>query len=119
MPFNQPDRQSAINLECALNPTVGDYWHEMYMPVCQVIEVGEHHVIVLDKLEPVPDTNKNRWKEDEPKVYTREQFAKRYRYGSIGNPDFEPTDDLTNIKNCFWPDCMPAYEQEYQGEYSI
>lgn len=89
-------------LDAAKNPRVGDYWHEMFMPAGKVVEVSQYAVVVI---KPVSvDKDHWRWDKDNPIVYTRKQFANAYRYGRVGDDDFEGTDNLADIKNRFWAD---------------
>lgn len=48
-----PDQ--ATNLEHIRNPVRGDYWHEMFAPVCVVVSVSEDAVEVCEKFKHVED----------------------------------------------------------------
>ena len=104
------DAMNATTLRHALNPKVGDFWHEMFYPIAVVLKV-ETSVLFQDRIticEKTKSVGGERWTWDLKKTtqYTGQEFANRFRYGRVGNPDFQATDD-DNIKNKFWCNVSP------------
>lgn len=95
-----------LNLKHALDPEVGDYWQEMFMPICVVVDATQFSVTVCDKTKSVGE---NRWTWDISKleVYSREDFGNRYRYGNCSAEAFKAT-DTDDIKNRFWCNVAPG-----------
>lgn len=101
----QSDKMLAENLRQVENPTVGDFWHEMFSPVAVVVGVSDTAVVLCEKMKP---TGEGRWTWDiyDLHAYTRKQYANRFRYGRVGNEDFEATDDMSETSNKFWCDVV-------------
>ena len=57
MTAKMPDKE--LNELHANNPKAGDYWHECFTPICQVVEVCHGLVIYL-----TPDRERQTWKKD-------------------------------------------------------
>jgi len=66
--------------EHARNPQVGDYWHEMYVPVCKVVGVTPEHVLLWTEV--IVEGDGWRWRE-EVKRMTREEFRRWLSYESM------------------------------------
>ncbi len=101
----------------SLNPKPGDYWNECFMPVCVVLQVGSHHVYAC---ETTKDAGDNHWTWDleaAPVVYTREDFANRWRYGRVGNSEFAYTDDLAEINNRCWCNVAPESHKTFSDAW--
>lgn len=83
MDFN--DRQ-ARNLKHLADPQIGDYWHEMYIPVCVVVGRGNDSVILCTKTKEVDSEH---WTWDLGHIETRplDDFAKWLKYKSKGMGD--------------------------------
>ena len=75
------DVQNLLNDRGANNPEVGDYWVEMYDPVCLVIAVSDNYVRILEHLK-FPRPGKWTWDIDRSRILTRGEFAVLHRYES-------------------------------------
>ncbi len=72
-------KQDFINDTQAEYPEVGDFWHETFAPCLVVVGVLQHNVIVCEKTRPVENT-KWTWDLDELKIYSKEEFKKKFYY---------------------------------------
>lgn len=76
------DIQCALNIRCAENPKKGDYWHEMFMPVCTVTRITKKSVYVT------------KHKDKKTVMMDKDDFRKWLAYDSMPNK--------------FWPDVVPS-----------
>lgn len=75
-------RRDKRDKEHAKNPQPGDYWHEMYVPVCVVLAVAAGVVIYCEKARDVGD-DKWTWDLRSRSTKTLEEFDRWLAYGSI------------------------------------
>jgi hypothetical protein len=70
------------DMEHAKNPQPGDWWHEMFSPVCVVLAVAAGLVIYCDKTK---STSKDRWTWDLTvrKSKTLQEFHDWLQYNTI------------------------------------
>ena len=78
MDFATMERESREHL---LNPKAGDYWHEMFTPICVVLEVGADVLTLCRSIEAVKDGWT--WNLTKRETKTRREFAKWLSYESI------------------------------------
>lgn len=78
--MNHKERQELNNLH-AKNPTVGDYWEEMFAPACVVIGVTKEAVSLCDKTKSVTDTTWT-WDLSQTRQLSRDEFSRWLRYQS-------------------------------------
>lgn len=64
------------------NPRPGDYWHEMYVPICVVLEVGTD-VVTLCKSTKEVDSGHWTWNLGERAFIARSAFRRWLSYESI------------------------------------
>ena len=63
------------NYAAKITPNVGDFWHEMYNPVCSVIAVGFNQVCVATKIKNGFFPGTWTWDTDaKPKILTLDRF---------------------------------------------
>jgi hypothetical protein len=76
-------RDYARNIEHADNPRVGDYWHEMFTPICRVMIVTDTDVLVQKFTghagEEITDTH------PPPELMPRSVFAAWLRYDTMSD----------------------------------
>lgn len=85
MAFNAQE-QDRLNDQHLLCPEPGDYWQEMFTPVCVVIEFTNGQVVLCEHTKPVGD---NRWTWDLTQIQTMSHadFVQYLVYcGHAGNP---------------------------------
>lgn len=93
------ERKNQWHLE---NPQVGDYWHEMCCPICEVVAVQDGKVAIWDWTRGREVKGEDGWyKEvDKPHVMSLASFQKSLRYS-------------TNSKT--YGDVIPASERKPKG----
>lgn len=102
------EAQRGLNTGHSFCPEIGDFWQEMFTPVCVVINVDENNVTVLEKTKAA-DRDHWTWDLDaQPIVYTRTDFAYRWTYGRIGNHAYRGEDARPLANEC-WCDVMPRH----------
>ncbi len=106
--------RNLLNLKHAAAPLIGDYWNEMFTPIGVVVDVTEFTVVLCESQKLVGDGWS--WDLSKLKAYSRKEFVNRFRYGRIGNADFEAGDDMSDIKNKFWCDVSPEAHKEVRVE---
>lgn len=74
------EKQMLLNRRHALNPEVGDYWHEMFMPVVFVVMVDAERVCIQRDFKGQSFTP---GVDPKPHVMTRRAFRKWLHYDSI------------------------------------
>ena len=72
----KPDKEP--NEKHATNPVKGDYWHEMFCPVCVIVNVNNDVVTYL-----VPDKKNEYWDEENPVTKTKAEFKEWLSYDNI------------------------------------
>jgi len=76
-----PTERDQVNIEHAANPLPGDYWHEMFAPICVVLAVAGGMVVYCDKTRST-DNDHWTWDLSQPSAKTREEFRRWLHYGS-------------------------------------
>ena len=73
------DVQKRLDDEHAKNPVPGDYWNEMFVPICVVTKVSEEHVWICRS---TIDVDRNHWMWDMEKIecMPRAEFAQWLSY---------------------------------------
>ena len=100
------EARDAANKKHCRKPKVGDFWQECFAPVCVVIDASKF-VVTTCELTKNAGNNKWTWDFSELKTYTRAEFVNRFRYGRIGNDDYQADDGSDDIKHKFWCDVIP------------
>lgn len=78
------DRQKRLNLKHLKNPQVGDYWHEMLVPVLVVLDVDDEGITVCKRTKQV-DNNHWTWDLGKYEKMSREDF--QYYLSRAGDPE--------------------------------
>lgn len=74
-------RDHAANLEHIRNPIMGDYWHEMFSPVCVVVSVSEDAVEVCERFKRVGEHIEPDY--TQTTSVPRAEFGKRFFYDTL------------------------------------
>ena len=61
------------------DPQPGDYWHEMFSPVCVVLEVLPHCIVLCRKIQALPQ-DKWTWNLAQRETMSRTEFKKWLSY---------------------------------------
>lgn len=73
--------QQQLNEEHALEPKIGDYWHEMFVPILSVVDVGPWNVSVLRKTKEVDEEHWT-WDVTEVTNMSRKEFYDFLHYNT-------------------------------------
>lgn len=88
--FDNTD-QDAMNQQHLIAPLVGDYWHEIFMPVLCVVRVDDKYVMCLTKTDQLPN-DRWTWDLNHLETFTRGEFKQKLSCVSIP---------------CTWADVLP------------
>ena len=80
-----------ISQEQLHNPCVGDYWHEMFTPICVIVERFKNHVVICK--EKITYEESWTWDLDKLEIMSLENFKKWLTY------------DTESLKNKTWALC--------------
>jgi hypothetical protein len=71
----------------ATQPCVGDFWHEMYSPICAVVAVEDDHVLLCVKYVPSSDGRYWTWSPNVSDLVVKslEEFSQWLRYDSMSD----------------------------------
>lgn len=72
------------DLKHALNPEPGDYWDEMLVGVCVVLEVTDTHVVIC-KSKRIVDSDHWTWDLSKKTYLSRQEFKKWLEYDTMPN----------------------------------
>lgn len=61
-----PEKRHKVNVEHAMRPRIGDYWHEMFVPILVVVGRLESDDVLVCKTKK--DVGGNRWEWDLTKL---------------------------------------------------
>ena len=94
------EQQMELNEKHALNPEIGDYWNEMFVPILSVVDVGAFNVSVLRKTKEVDEDH---WTWDVTQVtnMTKKEFYKFLHYNT------------PNVKDKCWCDVYPGRDKAF------
>lgn len=92
-----------ISQEHLNNPKVGDYWHEMLMPVAIVIDVNDDEITICGRIK---DTGEGCWTWDQNfiKIITKKEMREYFSYDTIPNKT--------------WCRCIPEGHKEWVMEWN-
>lgn len=90
-----PTNQNEINNFHLRNPKPGDYWQEMFCPVCVVIDASEFAVTICETKKDVDDGQYWTWDVSQLKTMSHYDFRKKLCYTS------------EDLKHKTWCDVLP------------
>lgn len=88
------EEQDRLNKRCAKKPKRGDYWHEMYLPICAIVEVVHDKVTYAHKVIKHEDGVHQTFDYEDLKTVTLKEFYEWLQYDSKG------------MKDKFWADVI-------------
>lgn len=76
------EKQKELNERHAVKPKPGDYWHEMFCPICVVLEIDDDCIIYCDKTKPTDEQHWT-WDLEKTDIKTVDEFKEWLSYGTI------------------------------------
>ncbi len=76
------DREQALNAQHLECPRPGDYWHEMFMPICVVLSASDDCICLCSKTTSV-EGNRWTWDLTETRTLSKKEFSKWLSYTAI------------------------------------